>query len=513
MNRLSIKGRLVLMVGVVLLLLVLSALYGISNSRQASATLGALYNDRVVPLQQLKDVADGYAVGIVDAAHKTRDGAFTPAEGIKAITQARASIDKSWRAYVGTTLIEREKTLINKGESLFKRADAAAERLITLMQANDIEGLRAFAGKEMYPAIDPIAEVVGDLMKVQLDVANEDYKASVVTADAVLWSSVAGIVIAVAVGMVMAWTIIRSIIVPLNQAVLLAQAVAAGDLRSHIDVVSTDETGRLLGALKAMNENLSSIVGQVRDSAESVASGSTQISNGNADLSQRTEEQAANLEETAASMEELTATVKQNAETARAATRLAGTASEAASIGGQAVQQVMQTMEQITAASRKMADIIGVIDGIAFQTNILALNAAVEAARAGEQGRGFAVVAGEVRTLAQRSAQAAKEIKNLIGDSVAKVAAGQELAGNAGKTMTDIVEQFQRVTQLINEISTANGEQSQGIDQVGDAVMQLDQVTQQNAALVEESAAAAESLKHQAQRMMQIVSTFRLPAA
>jgi methyl-accepting chemotaxis protein len=510
MTGFNIKGRLVFMVGVLLLLLVLSAAYGIRNSQRASTTLGELYNDRVVPLQQLKTVADGYAVGIVDAAHKTRDGAFTGPDGVRAVTEARAAIDKSWRAYTGTTLIEREKVLIAKGEALFKRADAATEKLVALMQANDTEGLRAFAAKDLYPAIDPIAEVVGALMQVQLDVAREDYQASVATARMVLWSSLAGIAIALGVGVVMAWTIIRSIMVPLGQAVSLAQAVAEGDLRTRIDRVGSDETGRLLAALKAMNDNLSSMVGQVRDSAESVASGSSQISTGSADLSQRTEEQAANLEETAASMEELTATVQTNAETARTATQLAGSAAEAAQHGGQVVGQVVATMEGITASSRKIADIIGVIDGIAFQTNILALNAAVEAARAGEQGRGFAVVASEVRTLAQRSAAAAKEIKSLISESVEKVEAGSHQVDEAGRAMDEIVAQVKRVNDLINEISSATHEQTQGISQIGDAVNQLDQVTQQNAALVEQSAAAAESLKTQAATLVSAVSVFRL---
>jgi methyl-accepting chemotaxis protein len=512
MSRFNIKGRLIIMVGVLLLLLVVSAVFGIMNARRASVTLGELYNDRVLPLQQLKDVADGYAVGIVDAAHKTRDGAFSMKQGMQEITRARAKIAQSWGAYINTTLIDREQALISKGAPLFKTADAASERLVALMQANDAEGLKAFAGKEMYPAIDPISEVVAELIQVQLDVARNDYEKSVTTASTVLLSSVAGVGMALVVGIAMSWTIIRSIIVPLNRAVSLARAVAAGDLRTRIENVGSDETGRLLEALGAMNQNLSTIVGQVRDSAESVANGSSEISNGSSDLSQRTEQQAASLEETAASMEELTATVKHNAETTRAATELANAACRAAAEGGAVVRGVVRTMEEITESSRRMEDILGVIDGIAFQTNILALNAAVEAARAGEQGRGFAVVAGEVRTLAQRSAVAAKEIKSLIGDSVSKVQTGHRLAGTAGETMVGIVEQFERVTQLISEIGVASAEQSRGIDQVGDAVMQLDQVTQQNAALVEESAAAAESLQQQAHRMMQVVSTFRLPA-
>ncbi|MBU7572448.1 MAG: HAMP domain-containing protein, partial [Hydrogenophaga sp.] len=294
---------------------------------------------------------------------------------------------------------------------------------------------------------------------------------------------------AVGIGMALGLVISRSITRPLNEAVRVAETVAAGDLTSRIHVTSTDETGQLLNALKAMNTSLLNIVSNVRSSSESIATGSSQIAIGNNDLSQRTEEQASNLEQTAASMEELTSTVRQNSETARQANQLATTASEAAVQGGDVVGQVVGTMQDITESSKKIADIIGVIDGIAFQTNILALNAAVEAARAGEQGRGFAVVAGEVRNLAQRSAGAAKEIKLLINESVEKVEAGSRLADDAGRNMENIVSQVKRVTDMITEISAAGVEQSQGISQVSDAVNQLDQVTQQNAALVEESAA------------------------
>jgi methyl-accepting chemotaxis protein len=262
-----------------------------------------------------------------------------------------------------------------------------------------------------------------------------------------------------------------------------------------------------------MQQSLRRVVSQVRASSDSIATGSSQIATGNADLSQRTEEQASNLQQTAASMEQLTATVQTNADTARQATQLAGSAAAAAGQGGAVVAQVVQTMDGITASSRKIADIIGVIDGIAFQTNILALNAAVEAARAGEQGRGFAVVATEVRTLAQRSAAAAKEIKTLIGDSVEKVEAGSQQVHQAGRVMEDLVAQVGRVNDLIGEMCSATTEQTQGIGQIGHAVSQLDQVTQQNAALVEESAAAAESLNQQAARLVAAVSVFRLEAA
>jgi len=320
----------------------------------------------------------------------------------------------------------------------------------------------------------------------------------------------------ISLGLMIATTLllIRGITTPLAQAIGIARRVAGGDLSSRIEAKSSNELGELLRALKAMNESLVTVVGSVRRSSDNIATGSTQIATGNADLSHRTELQASNLQQTSASMEQLTSTVKNNADTALQATQLANSASEVAAHGGVVVGEVVATMEQITASSKKISDIISVIDGIAFQTNILALNAAVEAARAGEQGRGFAVVAAEVRSLAQRSAQAAKEIKTLISDSVEKVEIGSKQVDNAGRTMSDIVVQVKRVTELIGAISSATHEQTSGISQVSDAVTQLDQVTQQNAALVEESAAAAESLKQQAAKLVDAVAVFKLePAA
>ena len=314
--------------------------------------------------------------------------------------------------------------------------------------------------------------------------------------------------IAVAVGMLLSQLITRSIIGPLHDALDIAKRVAAGNLSSHIQVTANDETGQLLQALNDMNSSLVTIVSEVRTGTDTIASASGQIASGNLDLSARTEQQASSLEQTAASIEELTSTVKQNADNARQANQLAVSASEIAVKGGAVVAQVVDTMGSINESSRKIVDIIGVIDGIAFQTNILALNAAVEAARAGEQGRGFAVVATEVRSLAQRSAAAAREIKTLIDDSVEKVSTGVKLVHQAGSTMGEVVQSVRRVTDIIAEISIASQEQTSGIEQINQAIAQMDGVTQQNAALVEQAAAAAQSLQEQAGNLAQVVSVF-----
>jgi methyl-accepting chemotaxis protein len=304
----------------------------------------------------------------------------------------------------------------------------------------------------------------------------------------------------------------RSIVGPLKQAVSFAEQISAGDLTRTLDTRGRDETAQMLQALERMKAQFASVVSHVRSNAESVATASAQIAQGNSDLSSRTEEQASALEETAASMEQFSATVKQNADNARQANQLALGATAVAVRGGEVVDQVVTTMKGINDSSKKIADIIGVIDGIAFQTNILALNAAVEAARAGEQGRGFAVVASEVRSLASRSAAAAKEIKSLIGASVERVEQGAALVDRAGATMTDVVGAIRRVTDIVGEISAASTEQSTGVGQVGEAVTQMDQATQQNSALVEESAAAAESLKIQARQLVHAVAVFKLPS-
>jgi methyl-accepting chemotaxis protein len=355
-----------------------------------------------------------------------------------------------------------------------------------------------------------VATSIQDWWDYNKHLTDDETKASQDTYANAKLALIAMIAAALALGGFAAVTITRSITGPIGRAVEVATTVAAGDLSSRIVVHGDDETAHLLRALSRMNDSLAGIVGQVRASSESIATGSAQIATGNADLSQRTEEQASNLQQTAASMEQLSGTVKTSAETASHASALASGASAAAVKGGEVVGTVVNTMQDIAAASKKIADIIGVIDGIAFQTNILALNAAVEAARAGEQGRGFAVVASEVRSLASRSAEAAKEIKSLIGASVEKVEAGARQVDIAGASMADIVSQVQRVSALITEISGAAGEQSTGISQVGDAVAQLDQVTQQNAALVEESAAAAESLRTQAANLAEAVRVFKL---
>ena len=322
----------------------------------------------------------------------------------------------------------------------------------------------------------------------------------------------AGGVLLLALALVVPLTLLNSssIVQPIQQALNLAQRIAQGDLTQTIQTHGKDEASQLLNALQAMQDSLSKLVGEVRQSSESIQVASSEVAAGNQDLSGRTEQTASNLQQTSSSLTQLTGTVRQSADSARQANQLASSAAEVAQRGGDAVAQVVTTMDEINASSKKIADIIGVIDGIAFQTNILALNAAVEAARAGEQGRGFAVVASEVRSLAGRSAEAAKEIKSLIGASVEKVEGGSRQVAEAGETMKEIVGSVQRVSDIIGEISAASMEQSDGIGQINGSVVQLDQMTQQNAALVEQSAAAAESMKDQASRLAQVVGTFKL---
>jgi methyl-accepting chemotaxis protein len=384
------------------------------------------------------------------------------------------------------------------------------KKMVALSRDNRKEEATALLEGESQELFTAFIKKVDELVAINV---NESVKAGE-AADSIYSGARSWIIIvlasSVALGILLALGIARAVSRPLHQAVRIAQAVAAGDLTARIEVRSKDETGLLLQALKDMNDNLVRIVGEVRTGTETIATASNQIASGNADLSSRTEQQAGSLEETASSMEELTSTVKQNADNARQANGLAASASEVALKGGTVVAQVVDTMGSINESARKIVDIIGVIDGIAFQTNILALNAAVEAARAGEQGRGFAVVASEVRNLAQRSAAAAKEIKTLIGDSVEKVDAGAKLVDQAGATMEEIVASVKRVTDIMGEIAAASQEQTAGIEQVNQAISQMDEVTQQNASLVEEAAAASQSMQDQAANLAQVVSVFRL---
>ena len=473
--------------------------------------IGLIVDDRYPKVEMVSGIEENVAA----ISRMSRDMLIAGATGdsakpAAAIAEARRTSQE--------TLDELKKVIADtKGMELLQQMEKSKDDYLTALdeylalipqfrfdEANELLQNKLHAAEGAYlKSLDALGSFQRELMTD----AGADVEATVTAAKTaiVILSAIATVL-----GVLINIFTTRSIVGPVREAVQVAQTVAAGDLTSRIESKSKDEMGLLLQSLKGMNDGLAKIVGQVRTGTQTIATASGQIAAGNQDLSSRTEQQASSLEETASSMEELTSTVKQNADNARQANQLALAASDVAVKGGDVVAQVVTTMGSINESSKKIVDIIGVIDGIAFQTNILALNAAVEAARAGEQGRGFAVVATEVRNLAQRSAAAAKEIKSLIGDSVDKVQNGSKLVNQAGSTMDEVVTSVRRVTDIMGEIMAATDEQSTGIQQVNQAITQMDEVTQQNAALVEEAAAAAESLQDQAAMLANVVGTFKL---
>ncbi|MBB1076941.1 Tar ligand binding domain-containing protein [Rhodoferax sp. 4810] len=512
MNQLKISTRLVILLGVLSAMLIAIGTLGLWGISQTNAALRTVFEDRTVPMGQIADInrlnlrnrlALAGALLWPEPDEIQRDVA-----GIEANLVA---IDKVWAAYMLTTLTPQEALLAGQlAQDMGKFAREGMQPALAALRVNQLDEARRLIFEKIRPLYVPVGEGVDKLLALQVDVARQEYDAALARYQALRAWAVASIIAGLLVAVLFGTALIRGISRSLGEALEIAHAVAQGDLSHSIHLDAKDEVGQVLLALSEMQGSLAQVVSSVRQGSESVATASSQIAQANHDLSARTESQASALEQTAASMAQLSATVRQNADSAAQANQLALSASATAVQGGEVVAQVVETMKHINDSSKRIFDIIGVIDGIAFQTNILALNAAVEAARAGEQGRGFAVVASEVRSLAGRSADAAKEIKGLIGASVARVEQGSALVHQAGETMGEVVGAIVRVTDIMGQISAASREQALGVSQVGEAVTQMDRVTQQNAALVEEMAAAASSLKAQAQEQVGTVAVFTL---
>ena len=501
--------------GLLMVFLIILAAVTITRINASNQAIGFILEDRYVKVILTQSIETEINVQARDLRNAIILGAGEKAQIAALLDRIAESVHRT------DGFMTKLKSMINtpKGEALFEslsqaRAKYGVARTATMVLLR--EGKTAEAGayllKEVTSPQADFSAALDAMSGFQASLMESEGAKVRADAQSAVWIAVALTIGALIAATIVAVLTIRSITVPVNRALALAQAVASGDLRQRIDQTGTDEIGTLLTALKNMTANLLDIVDQVRSGANEIATASKEISVGNNDLSARTEQQASALEETASSMEELNSTVKQNSENVHQANALARSASEIAREGGAVVAEVVTTMGVISSTSNKIVDIIGVIDGIAFQTNILALNAAVEAARAGEQGRGFAVVASEVRNLAQRSAAAAKEIKTLIGDSSSKVADGSKLVAQAGATMQEIVESVRRVTDIMTEISAASVEQTAGIEQINQAVAQMDEGTQQNAALVEEAAAASASMQDQAAMLAAAVAVFRIDA-
>jgi len=513
LNDMRISTRLALGFGILTLLITLMGGISIIRSSAVGDAFDTVVNQRYAEIAALNNIKGG----LNQIARSLRNAVIMsdPADVRKELEVAESTrkvIVDQWGTLQAQIRSEKGKALLGRVSEARSKYAGLYVKFTGLVAAGQTDEARSLLLGELRPAQLAYFAGVEDLIAYQKEAMDESTsqafaETASMKAVIVVCGGVA-LMISVLMGI---WTI-RAITRPISQAVKISRAVADGDLSVKFDAVGKNETAQLLRALKDMQASLVKVVSGVRQNAEAVATASAQIAQGNTDLSQRTEEQAASLEETASSMEELTGTVRQNADNAKQATTLANTASGIAQRGGEVVGRVVETMQGISGSSTKVAEIISVIEGIAFQTNILALNAAVEAARAGEQGRGFAVVAGEVRTLAQRSATAAKEIKDLISESVTRVDAGSKLVNEAGSTIGEVVQAVKRVTDIMSEISAASEEQSTGIEQVNTAVVQMDQVTQQNAAQVEEASAAAHSMVQQAKALRDAVAVFRIDA-
>ena len=510
-NNLRIGNRLAIGFAAVLLMMVVMTAVGFLRMAKTEEALG-----NSIAIAKRAKLADAWLAGQqlnvtrALAIAKSADHAALMDYFEPMVQATGAQIDDIQKTLEAAIVSERGRVLFADASAKRKSFQDARAKVSALHKAGDDDAAAALVASAMLPAAESYVKSVQGLETYQAELSDANIaaaKADVVNTEMLLLGLLAG---GVLIGMGMAWYTARSITQPLKQALNVASAIANNDLSRPVHSQRGDELGELLRALDQMRNSLHQVVSQVRGSSGSITTASAEIATGNQDLSERTEQTSSNLQQAASSMEQLTGAVRQSADSARQAEQLASSAAEVAARGGQVVSEVVATMNEINTSSKRISDIIGVIDGIAFQTNILALNAAVEAARAGEQGRGFAVVASEVRSLAGRSAEAAREIKVLIGASVDKVESGSRLVANAGHTMTEIVSSVQRVSDIIGEITAAASEQSDGIGQINSAVSQLDQMTQQNAALVEQSAAAAESLKDQAVRLSDVMSIFRL---
>ena len=511
LKNLSIKARLIFVVSFLSVLLAIFGMVGLVSLQKTNTDLKSLYEDRVVSLIQLGQVTDAIDAGRYTISTAIVGDSGEIDKGMDNLEKALKEGDKVWKEYLATYLTPEEAKLAEQFTAQQKKFVAEGVKpALEALHNRDFQGATDLYNGPLLELFKQLNVTMKKLVTLQQDVSKELYDQSQARYQTFLTITIAAIVVGISVAIIMGIWLVRAISGPLNEAVKVAKGVADGDLTQTIEVHSRDEAGQLMEALHTMNGRLQQIVGEVRVSTDTITTASSEIATGNLDLSARTESQAGSLEETASAMEELTSTVKQNADNARQANQLAASASQIAQEGGDVVSKVVITMNTINDSSKKIVDIISVIDGIAFQTNILALNAAVEAARAGEQGRGFAVVASEVRSLAQRSAAAAKEIKTLIDDSVQKVGEGSKLVEQAGVTMDEVVASVKRVTDVMGEITAASQEQSSGIEEVNRAITQMDETTQQNAALVEEAAAAAQSLQDQAQRLTQVVSVFKI---